>query len=457
MNKFYGPEDPEYVRVADAMQYLSDKIRNGRPIEKADEEICNNRYSLKNLEIERLSGSLLPMDQCYINLAIIEQSSYRTARTKEGDATKQSSPFSLLARLKLETPHKEIEAALPNLFEPRETRNVQTKRPSRILIRGRAGVGKTTLCKKIVYEFTYRKMWRDLFDRVLWVPLRNLKLKERQIADYNFGHLFQHEYFSQHPEGIQLARSLWDVLRDTKSSSTLFILDGLDEVSHDLDGAMFGFLLELLNQPNVIITSRPNAILPTKLNPVHLEMETIGFLPLQVQAYIKNAFTDQGTRTPQSEKIERIQRSLQHHQLLQGLVRIPILLDAFCYTWNDFSSKAVPETMTEVYINIEENLWRKDAANMNKLTRHQKDLARQREIREIVKDELSLLEFLAFTGMYNDVLDFEPKHRDAVSDHFGLRGGLFIDDVLGRVSFLRTSSASMTDHNRNYHFLHLTF
>jgi uridine kinase len=87
-----------------------------------------------------------------------------------------------------------------NLFKPRKTRDGQTRQPSRILIRGRAGVGKTTLCKKIVHEFTHGTMWRDLFDRVLWVPLRNLKLQERrQIVEYNFEHLFRHEYFSQHP------------------------------------------------------------------------------------------------------------------------------------------------------------------------------------------------------------------------------------------------------------------
>lgn len=158
MNKFYSPDDPGYVSVVGVVEILLSEVRNGRPIEKADVWIRNKRYSPKNLEIERLSGDLLPMDRCYINLAIVEQSSDNTTRAEEGDTAQQSSPFSLLARLKLETPDEEIEAKLPNLFEPRKTRDGQTKRPSQILIRRRTGVGKTTLYKKIVYEFTYSTM-----------------------------------------------------------------------------------------------------------------------------------------------------------------------------------------------------------------------------------------------------------------------------------------------------------
>lgn len=67
------------------------------------------------------------------------------------------------------------------MFDQRKGSDDRVMQPSRILIRGRAGVGKTTLCKKIVYEFyqgTWSK-WSEPFDRVLWVPLRNLKSKPK--------------------------------------------------------------------------------------------------------------------------------------------------------------------------------------------------------------------------------------------------------------------------------------
>jgi predicted NACHT family NTPase len=60
--------------------------------------------------------------------------------------------------------------------------------------------------------------------------------------DYNFGSLLNDEYFSQHPKGKDLAKALWSTFEITRSERTLFMLDGLDEVSQDLDGNMLLFL-----------------------------------------------------------------------------------------------------------------------------------------------------------------------------------------------------------------------
>ncbi|KAL2807697.1 hypothetical protein BJX63DRAFT_62506 [Aspergillus granulosus] len=68
-------------------------------------------------------------------------------------------------------------------------------------------------------------MWRDLFDRALWVPLRNLKRDERRRSPtYNFGSLLNDEYFSQHPKGKDLAKALWRTLEITRSERTELLL-----------------------------------------------------------------------------------------------------------------------------------------------------------------------------------------------------------------------------------------
>ncbi|GAW22188.1 hypothetical protein ANO14919_117230 [Xylariales sp. No.14919] len=462
MNKFRGPDDPGYIVVAKRVQALLEEVRKGRPVEMANVWIRDNRYSIENLNIERLSGDVLPMDQCYINLAIIQQSKDTAESSMEEDEEQESSPFSLFARLRVERPREGKEIALESLFEPRATRN-GLMRPNRLLIRGRAGVGKTTLCKKIIYEFTYHTLWRDLFDYVLWVPLRNLKVEGGlHIPGYNFKHLFLHEYFSQNWKGEILAEALWRAM-DSKRDRILFILDGLDEVSHGLSDAMRRFLEELLNQTNVIITSRPNASLPTNLKPLHLELETIGFYPEQVDDYIEKAFTDLETGRPDFSKIEEIQSFLHRHKLIQGLIRIPIQLDALCYTWNDPHSTHstggdMKDTMSAIYQKIDQSLWRKDAENLDRLTRSKAWAAHDEEIAVFTDDEHSLLELLAFNGMYYNVIDFEPKHRGPISREYkGLNKGMVLDNMLGRVSFLRSSDLSSRKGDQSYHFIHLTF
>ncbi|KAM3068307.1 hypothetical protein ACMFMG_009447 [Clarireedia jacksonii] len=460
MNKFYGPDDPGYIAVTDRVRITLRAIYENRLIDKADAWICNEHYTADMLKIDRLSGEQLSMDQCYINLAITERPDRDVAYSKGS----KIDSFSLLARLKIKTPDKDIQVELKTLFDPRKGPNGHTIQPRRIFIRGRAGVGKTTLCKKIVHDFKTHKnskdrkdpMWNDLFDRVLWVPLRNLKRKPDK--GYNLEGLFLRDFFLKTPTREHLAKELERELDVTKSGRTLFVLDGLDEVSEglDKDNDMHQFLKFLLEQPNVIITSRPLARFSYNLHP-DLELETIGFYPDQVNTYIDKAFTDPATAKI-DPKAGQIRSFLQDHWLIQGLVRIPIQLDALCYTWKKSSlSEAAPETMTAMYQAIEHRLWKKDILRLEKvydgklLTQSFIQEASRVKIEGFVKDEISFLEYLAFSGLHNDTIDFVTEHRNAIADHFV--PGLLLDQTLPCLSFLRRSNPSAED----YHFLHLTY
>ncbi|KAJ9130069.1 hypothetical protein NKR23_g12364 [Pleurostoma richardsiae] len=196
-------------------------------------------------------------------------------------------------------------------------------------------MGKTTLCKKIVYDFVHHGVWRHLFDRVLCVPLRGLKGWGN--SPYNFETLSRLEFFNESKDAKEresLAHAFCGALED-EYARALFILDGLDEVSQewDSDTHPYGFLRTLLNEKDVIITSRPLAELPYGVNPVDLELETVEFHPKQISDYLKATFRD-------TEKIDKIQSFLRDHPLMQDLMRIPIQLDALCYIWRqDINTK----------------------------------------------------------------------------------------------------------------------
>ncbi|KAK4074611.1 hypothetical protein Purlil1_12940 [Purpureocillium lilacinum] len=444
LNKCAGRDDKLYQMLKDAIG----RLRTPSRLEQADKLIRDEHYTEDRLQIDRLSGVRLPMDQCYINLAIVEQAGHDADHSnEEGTAPSQ---HTLLSRQKIEMPDKTKMVDLATIFSHRKGRNGGMIEPKRILIRGRAGVGKTTLCKKIVHEFTRGTWseWSRLFDRVLWVPLRRLKGRD---GPYNLGKLFHDEYFShlKDKDGQRLAHALLDAT-PRNGGRTLFILDGLDEVSGEWnrDDDMSRFLKLLLSQQDVIITSRPNASLPADMPNLDLELETIGFYPDQVKAYL-----DADPKI--KPKADAVQSFLQKHWLIQGLVRIPIQLDALCYTWEEFDPKAVPNTMTSIYTAIVQKLWKKDAVRLGKMSEAQAQTARPAEIERSVNTEIALLECLSFSGMYDDVIGFMPAHRDKIVERFKL--DLPLDETLARLSFLRTSDPSSRLDDRDYHFLHLTF
>ncbi|EDN10995.1 predicted protein [Histoplasma mississippiense (nom. inval.)] len=248
----------QYYAAATAAAYAKEFLRMMPKSENAatsDPLLLLKEYYFKNdlLRIERLSGALLDMEQCYINLTIVEHK-------KQLSESPTDMPFSLFSRLKVEATVQDERISLPSLFEERKLGD-KILLPKRIFIRGRAGVGKTTLCKKIVHDYFQNNMWKQWFDCILWIPLRRLKTQLQENKEYrNFGDIFYNEYFLSHNDGEALAKLLWSMVSDhVYSGRILFILDGMDEVSRELkSGTDTGKLLdELLAWPQVIVTSRP--------------------------------------------------------------------------------------------------------------------------------------------------------------------------------------------------------
>lgn len=310
-------------------------------LKQADDWIRNEIYSAGNLEIERLSGETLSIDKSYINLSIVEQPGSNIGHVEQRAATQRTHQAALLGRPEAENWDRRIPVNLSEIFRPHKL-GKEEKATVRVLIWGRAVVGKTTLCKRIVREFTRQPMneeyhhWKELFDRVLWVPLRNVK--RQQNIQYNLETLFDHEYFRNNPKHEVLANTLWSEVHsasiNNSGNKTLFVLDGLDELAQELDpnNDMFPFLKYLLDQPNVVITSRPYMSFANGLLLSDLELEVIGFYPNQVKVYIKEFFTNPNTGETDFQKVDEVQSYLQAHQLIQSLVCNPIQLDAFCYT-----------------------------------------------------------------------------------------------------------------------------
>ncbi len=405
-------------------------------------------YKLSDLSIQRVSGDKMSLADCYINLAMVESQAQREKdkeELKKQAAVFERLPSSELQRLEAANPNKLI--ALEKLFEAQKLRDGSEGIPKRILIQGRAGIGKTTLCKKLVYEYYRNGLWQDIFDSILWVPLRRLKTASQTTSIHCLEDLLCHRYFSNH--GNAEAQALGKTFLDHQNK-TLFILDGLDEVTEMFseNHPLNHFLKHLLNQSYVLITSRPAGVNSSQCNELDLELETIGFNTENVQTYIQKF-------APESKQAE-IQQFIDRTPLIQSLVNIPIQLDALCYSWNSLP-KNQTVTMASLYEAMVSRLWSKDSKRLEKRKSEEKLIAYK--LKERIAPEENYLSYLAFKGLEAGKIEFSWEDLSICEEELYKTGGIDTDTYkLKATSFLHTADAEEADEEkRSYHFLHLTF
>ncbi len=413
-----------------------------------------------DLKIQRISGKELDLASCYINLAIVESKEQQKA-DKAKIKTQASTFYRPSSYEEIKQANLQRPIPLEKLFEQHKLRNGQVGIPKRVLLQGRAGIGKTTLCKKIVH-LCQKGPWKDRFDAVLWLPLRQLKTYNAN----NLRDLLANKYFSGLSEGEKYAKQLID-----HNDKILFILDGLDEVSIELNtgrGSPLGNLLtDLLGQPQLIVTSRPTGVDSSRLKAFDLELETIGFSHENVQMYLEKTEPEFAT-----EILEVMKRT----PAMRELGNIPVQLDALCYSWPAVKAavrKGATVTMTMLYQAMVDKLWRKDAERLNKAYDGQplcsSDLiaASPKEIEGLLADESDYLSYLSFRGLQKNVIEFDPSFLGAIKKEINekreqqgkklLPLPLPFQRYLKQTSFLHTSDVDLLEDERKYYFPHLTF
>ncbi len=413
-------------------------------------------YQLSNLSIPSISGETVSLKDCYINLAIVESQAQREADKKALE--KQATVFERLPsseRQQLEATNLNKLIALENLFDAQKLRDGSEGIPKRILIQGRAGSGKTTLCKKLVYDYQNSSLWQDQFDSVLWVPLRQLKTHApKRLED-----LLCTQYFAGYESSQAQALSKVFYAHQDK---TLFILDGLDEVAGELNEGqpLKDFLQTLLNQAHVVITSRPAGVDTKLLGQLDLELETVGFSSANVEAYIEKFVPEQNRAA--------ILQFIRRTPLIQGLVNIPIQLGALCYSWD-----RLPEnqevTMSMLYEAMVDKLWRKDSVRLEKkeegkiLGTGVIDGLSKSDIEELMAAEIHYLGYLAFKGLETEKIEFSSEELSQrrkelnISTPTWQKLPVSFTTNMKKTSYLHTADAHRPESERQYYFLHLTF
>ncbi|CAO3563834.1 unnamed protein product [Mortierella alpina] len=421
-------------------------------------------YYEQDLVILRVSGDVLDLATCYVNLATVEAPAQREMdkqHLKEQATVFHRIPSSeAVRRANMQRP-----IPLEQLFDKRKLRDGREDTPKTILVQGRAGVGKTTLCKKLVHAHQ-TGLWKDRFDTVLWLPLRQIRaFKSRTLEG-----LLREKFFTQglDQEDGALAHEL---AVSARQGRVLFVLDGLDEIAKDTrceDGlALKTFLKTLLAQQHVVITSRPSGVDKSLLPTIDLELETIGFSQQNVWDFL--------TKVLEPVAVKTVRDFIQRTPLMQGLVNIPVQLDVICFSWDSLPTDGPAITMTGLYQLMVRKLWCKDALRLEKSAEEkltQEDISRldPEEIDELMANEMRHLGYLAFRGLTNDhQIEFDEntllsafrdlkKYRATVNNR---RLPSQLLDMMKQTSFLHTADAdldaSKSGSQQAWYFLHLTF
>ncbi|KAF9172304.1 hypothetical protein BGX21_008884 [Mortierella sp. AD011] len=415
-----------------------------------------------HLAIQRVSGEELDPTCCYFNLVCTEG----IGKRQHGIQVRVASHKGIYRNNRWGN-------ILPeDLFDERDLHGRRYV-PKKILIQGRAGIGKTALCKRLVKEAQSGR-WGHLFNVVLWIPLRQLKtLKARNIVD-----LLRERFFPHRPddEKESLVAALENLIHIGR---VLFILDGLDEVTAytqpEQGIALEGFLKHLCSQNYVVITSRPYGAHPSICNNLDLQLETIGFSPDNINKYIYRSIDDIDVS---KAAMEFVQQNLS----VKDLVKIPMQLDVVCYSLDllPILPKERSVTITLLYQTMVWKLFCKDGAVLHKksrrrsLTLKQFKSLRGCEIEGLVENEIQYLSYLAYKAMQKDCqIEFIDKDlQDAMKELDKIRGEAGdpylpcqLLERLKASTFLRASDEGVdmdvVDHAGHadcaWHFLHLTF
>lgn len=313
--------------------------------------------------------------------------------------------------------------------------------PRSVMISGVAGVGKTTLVQKFVFDWATGKHYQK-FAFIFVFKFRDLNaLKENVSLEW----LIQQEY-------PKLGQKLEVILRDPEK--LLFIFDGLDESQSNLDmserrstefcmlpgdvkpvNVIVASLLKqkLMKGCSILLTSRPNKFMGLETRVLHRLATIVGFLVQERERYFHNFF----------QKAEVAKKALSHvreSQVLYTLCYNPSYCWITCTALKPcFVSEAqqgypLPQTITQLFISYIKHM----------MESHTRELPGSGpELRA----KLIGLGWLADYGLGNRVLVFDQVSLDAFKvEMCPFLTAFLVENVKGT-----NPSAGIT-----YSFVHLT-
>ena len=286
------------------------------------------------------------------------------------------------------------------IFKPHD----ECRKPRKVLIEGKPGMGKTTYCNKVAYDWAVKiKKEGDFFPEFEMVLL--LKCSDVEIESDLWGaiddQLLPDEIHQKERE------KFFEFIRQNQSK-LLLILDGLDELPSsklpEFTDIIQGKILPLCH---LVVTARHEAGIPMrKVCDTLLEIE--GFTYQDSKEFIHKYFAGK------EDLAEKLLDKIQNEKRLKEMTANPLNTALLCLLCEDFQG-ILPESRTQLYLEIVHCV----------LIRYRKKKGlpvENEDLIEIYKDQLKLLGLIALNGLYEDNMYFEDNKlakKDADLPGFG--------------------------------------
>ena len=307
------------------------------------------------------------------------------------------------------------------IFQPHE----ECSQPRRVLIEGQPGMGKTTYCQKIAYDWANKRKGGKSFPDVILVLL--LKCREINCGLWEAidDQLLPREVNKEEKERFFM------FVRDNQSK-VLLVLDGLDELPRS-QLSIYTDIIQgrVLPESYIVVTAR-HEVGEKVRECCHTLLEVEGFTKTDAKEFIMSYFRE-------GDLAEKLLDKLDSDITLQDLTTNPLNTALLCLLCEEHRGK-FPESRTLLYLGIVECVLRRYRRKM-KLPETNQDLLALYQV------ELKQLGRIAMEGLYNDSMYFDEIAFQGFSSD--LKSGLgFLSVEAGR-SKLRPA--------RSYGFLHKSF
>ena len=309
------------------------------------------------------------------------------------------------------------------------------------LVEGSPGIGKTTFCLKLAYDWAHGKIPTECsfpkFEFVLLLKCRDI---DGDIMDTIREQLLPRDINKETVE--KLLHFMEDIHNQEK---ILIILDGLDELpeksQHHVDELLHRRILPFCY---VLATSRQERGIDVRKRfvfDIHLEIK--GFTEGDAFEYIRKHFANIGRG--HSPKGERLITEIKDNEFLHALRSNPLNLLLLCVIYEDYEGK-LPSSRSKLYQVIVLCLLRRYCAKHNlQAPEGDDDLERYFEKDILALGELAWMCLLSDRHGFREkeLAELEKRYKGLVSRHIGL---LYKEESLKRLT-----------PQHEYYFLHKTF